>query len=568
MKMKTSVLFTILLMTQVCVKGQNLPSPTPNLQTLAAGSYVIAMDNTLQVNSSGDFNLKSYGLIVHLLNNGVKLKWSIKAGKAKDAADFTAMAEQFQPSLIAGGVSRNFKAGPFVIYAADTTGVAALINSFYTLNGITGNNRPRVYRLTASASNVDIRYDMTGFIPKVAVLNDGKNTSIHLDYMTNCAIPASNYTTSNGIGLLTRCFTFASEPHNTESHDSTIHAIRRFVVNGGNFLAQCAAIESYENNVYGHFHTDNGINVTNSGVNTASTIYPNADLSFSQFEGVFNIKQSGSVNNWTASNGSAFINNSHGHASNITTSPIGASVAKLTAGSVPGGLVFYLGNHSYSLLTDIEEINGIRMYMNAMLTPNSININCTTGEMREFPLPVKLISFTGNRLGKTISLEWKVAENDITEKFELESSIDGTNFTNKAIIRGSERPGVEVYNYRETMIGEKVYYRLLMIDKNNIKTYSNILAFQYATQAETDIIKIIGNPVTDKLTFGFDAKENKIRHFQIVDVTGRILVSKPVNSNIGYNIISIPIPAGLAKGMYLITLKEDITILSSQFIKQ
>ncbi|HKC36136.1 MAG TPA: hypothetical protein VKB95_08740, partial [Chitinophagaceae bacterium] len=301
--MKTFVPFLLIFAASFTANAQNkdLPNPTANLQTLAAGSYVIAMDNTLQTNTAGDFNLKTYGLVVYLLNNNVKIKWSIKAGKSKDGIDFTATAEQFQPTLVSGGVSRNFKAGPFVIYAADTIGVAALVTSFYSARSLSGNNRPKVYRLTASASNVDIRYDMSGFKPKAQICDDGGNENIHVAYMTNCAITSSNYTTGSAIDLYTKCYTFASEPHNDNASGSVIGAIKSFVRNGGNFLAQCRAVETYENDAAGRFQTTGGITITNSGVSAASTIYPDADLAFSQYEGVFNIKQGGSVTNWTLS---------------------------------------------------------------------------------------------------------------------------------------------------------------------------------------------------------------------------------------------------------------------------
>src|SRR6478735_2020958 len=121
------------------LRAQNtdLPGPTPNLQTLPSGSYVIAMDNILQLNSAGNFNLKAYGLVVYLLNNNVKVRWAIKAGKAKDGIDFTGTAETIKPTLVAGGAAKNFKAGPFVIFAADTTGVASLIDAFYATNSLT-----------------------------------------------------------------------------------------------------------------------------------------------------------------------------------------------------------------------------------------------------------------------------------------------------------------------------------------------------------------------------------------------------------------------------------------------
>lgn len=185
------------MITTLVVKAQNtdLPTPGSNLVTLPAGSYVIPMDNTLQTNStigSGSFNLNAYGLIVYLLHNNIKVKWVIKAGKPKDGIDFTGTAEGILPGAIAAA-SRDFIAGPFVIFSSDTTNVAALVNNFYTLNALTGNNRPRVFRLTAPVANVDIRYDLTGFKPKAAILNDGGKEAIHLGYMTACKIPSFAY---------------------------------------------------------------------------------------------------------------------------------------------------------------------------------------------------------------------------------------------------------------------------------------------------------------------------------------------------------------------------------------
>src|SRR5688500_9811792 len=81
--------------------SQNLLNPAANLQVLPAGSYIIPMDNTLQSETTlgiaGKFNLTSYGLIVHLLNYNVKIKWVIKAGKTKDQVDFTASAQMILP---------------------------------------------------------------------------------------------------------------------------------------------------------------------------------------------------------------------------------------------------------------------------------------------------------------------------------------------------------------------------------------------------------------------------------------------------------------------------------------
>src|SRR5206468_811343 len=110
------------------------------------------------------------------------------------------------------------------------------------------------------------------------------------------------------------------------------------------------------------------IHITNTNVSTASVIFPNADLSFSQIDGIFDINYGGSVRNWTLASGSTFVNNEHNHACGgtmVSQSPLGASVSKLNGAGAKGGLVFYLGNHNFASVTAIESINGIRMYLNA-----------------------------------------------------------------------------------------------------------------------------------------------------------------------------------------------------------
>lgn len=147
----------------------DLPSggaTTYDVRVLPAGSYVIAMDNTNQGNGT-IFNMKAYGLIVYLLNNNARIKWIIKPGKVKDGIDFSVNANRIVPTV---GTASNFdfRAGPFVIFASDTAGIAALANTY---NGVPNNGTDvNVYKTNADVV-VDVRYDLTGFKPKAAILN-------------------------------------------------------------------------------------------------------------------------------------------------------------------------------------------------------------------------------------------------------------------------------------------------------------------------------------------------------------------------------------------------------------
>jgi len=616
-------------------QNTDLPSPTANNQTLPTGSYVIAMDNTNQLNNGSDFNIKAYGLIVHLLNNSAKLKWVIKAGKAKDATDFTVNASPLIPvvtsytkkitvsngstaatvnnatSLVVGmtvtsgaaGIqagttitaisgtnitlslpatanisnkdatftsysypvsSYNFKAGPFVIFASDTTGVGSLINTFN--NGISNaNDKIKVYKTTASVT-VDVRYDMTGFVPKAAILDDGGSVNIHVDYMTACNITSANYVVTYGQNLLTDCYTFASEPHNSATGsyvDNAIVAIKRFVEYGGNFLAQCHAVINYENNALGRFQTTTGITDAGSSAGTNIT-YPNADLSFTQYEGNFNISQGGSLQNWRIN--AAGANNFHKHTkANSDTTVMGSSVAKLKTGD--GGLVFYLGNHNFNDYDVLVEINGIRMYMNAFLTPVSVASTCNISESYMSPLSAKLTLFQGSESNGAARLNWEINQNENVNHFELERSLDGSTFTSAAIITGNNQTGLVKYSHIDMMPANRVYYRLKITEKEGTARYSRVILLQ--TKADdSQGLRITSNPVIDRLAFEFRANQTGPAELRITDMLGRVQLKQTLTCYEGNNTMNLTLPYAWQKGVYIAEVITGGERYTAKFIKQ
>ena len=352
------------------VKSQDMDPVTPNLITALAGTYVIAMDNTLQKNGSGVFNIKAYGLAMTILNNKVALTWVIKAGKGKDSVDFTAPAIRLFPSYQASA-SRDFKGGPFLILPTDT-GYANIHTIVNTFNAANSGSPVSVYQLTASTV-VDSRYALTQ-IPKAAILNDGGNAPIHVNYFVLAGVPTSNYfVLSSATHLADSCYNFASEPHNTTPTPGVIDSIHSYINAGGNFLAQCHAITTYEDSINGRFQTSGGFDIMNTSVSPLT--YGHPDLPFQQYEGGFDASAvGGSVCNWELHAGSILRNNTAVYESGTSSGStiIGQSMAKL--GSGVGHLIFYSGGHDYGK-TDANCINGMRSYFNAMLTPCNI-INC------------------------------------------------------------------------------------------------------------------------------------------------------------------------------------------------
>lgn len=405
--MKVILTLYIFLFWQAYAFGQDLPNPAANMQTMPQDSYIIAMDNTWQATTGTNplyrnFNLKAYGLIVHLLNNNIRVKRVIRAGKLKDDVDFSVNCRQIKPTSELIPVPRDFKSGPFVIFGSDLlrVNIDEIIDAYNkNSNGISGithdTAKVRIYKTTADV-DVDVRHDLTGFKPKVTILTDGSTASginymqLHITYLSLAGVPITNYATGANSDLDVNCYTFASEPHNDYQNPAVVDNIRNFVLAGGNFLAQCAAITNYES--LGKFQSTNGISVAN--ITPPSVYYPNADVAMAQFEGNFSIRQGGSCQNWRYGSSSfanyahAFCTNTNGFVNN--TSLIGASASKLSPVTDPGGMTYYLGNHQYFNINDYNHINGMRMYLNALLTPaNTKNIlnygysaDCNAGAMK------------------------------------------------------------------------------------------------------------------------------------------------------------------------------------------
>jgi Secretion system C-terminal sorting domain len=185
-------------------------------------------------------------------------------------------------------------------------------------------------------------------------------------------------------------------------------------------------------------------------------------------------------------------------------------------------------------------------------------------------LPVNLVSFQGNmNKNNKVTLQWRVENNETTDQFEVQRSNDGIEFKTIGIVFASEKTGVEDYMFYEMINSfDKVMYRLKMIGKGNDVRYSKILAFQTKLTTGNTTIKIIGNPVNDKLTFNYTAYASQIIDVKIYDMSGRVLMSNKITSLEGNNIISFPLASALKTSMYLVEVNNGTKIQTAKFIKQ
>ena len=184
------------------------------------------------------------------------------------------------------------------------------------------------------------------------------------------------------------------------------------------------------------------------------------------------------------------------------------------------------------------------------------------------PLPVKLTSFQGDLNNNKVSLNWTVASNETTDHFEVERSIDGNNFSTAALVFATEKTGDESYQYSELMSAEKVFYRLRMTDKSQDVTYSKVLVFQAAAATANNDIRIMNNPVNDKLSFSFQSGKNQQVEIKVIDMMGRTMMKQNISAYQGTNVVSMPLNSAFQSGIYIVDMTTGTEHFSTKFVKQ
>jgi hypothetical protein len=184
------------------------------------------------------------------------------------------------------------------------------------------------------------------------------------------------------------------------------------------------------------------------------------------------------------------------------------------------------------------------------------------------PLPVKLINFQGNKNENNVSLQWTDATNETADRFEIERSLNGTDFTTAGIVMTSEKAGAERYSFKETVNSDKVFYRLKMYDKSQVAEYSKTLVFQSKSAGTANPIKIINNPVAGKLTLSFNSSVNQPVDIKVRDKSGRTQMIKKMNVFQGSNLISLTLNDSFKTGVYVVEVSNGTNSQIAKFVKQ
>ncbi len=181
------------------------------------------------------------------------------------------------------------------------------------------------------------------------------------------------------------------------------------------------------------------------------------------------------------------------------------------------------------------------------------------------PLPVRWLSFVGKKTKEGNLLNWKVEENNTTDKYELEYSSNGVRFSKIATIEAQAKLNNSnnlTVNYVHTDFAVKdAYYRLKQFDKDGRFFYSAIV---FIKDARTQQLVLYPNPVHDKLRISIPGElGNSKAIVQVYNVNGILLLQQATGSNSATINTSF-----FSRGQYIVRVVVKDNIYQQVFIKQ
>ncbi|GAB2852407.1 T9SS type A sorting domain-containing protein [Hymenobacter ruber] len=167
---------------------------------------------------------------------------------------------------------------------------------------------------------------------------------------------------------------------------------------------------------------------------------------------------------------------------------------------------------------------------------NTLTYSYTIGD---FPLPVELTDFTATAVKNVdAALLWHTAQEKNNDHFEVERSLNGTDFVKIGEVKGQgSKTTATEYALTDAGIGPKakglVYYRLKQVDTDGETSYSPVRTVTFTT-AITPAIALFPNPATTGTQLDLTQLPTGRYQVSILDATGRIVLNTTLEAGLAH----------------------------------
>lgn len=179
------------------------------------------------------------------------------------------------------------------------------------------------------------------------------------------------------------------------------------------------------------------------------------------------------------------------------------------------------------------------------------------------------IDLSARLMDDLVSVDWHIQSETGIDKFIVERSADGINFTEIDVIRASIDSKIRDYTYDDVNNSAmEPYYRLKQIASDGSFIYSKIAKIEPKQNvAGIRINSVAPNPFSNEIKLNFRSNVVQKLTVMLISSDGKIKFQKDIQSDSGENSIDINNLESLAKGTYILVVESATDRITKKVIK-
>ena len=178
----------------------------------------------------------------------------------------------------------------------------------------------------------------------------------------------------------------------------------------------------------------------------------------------------------------------------------------------------------------------------------------------EVLLPIDMVSFVATKVSQTVQLQWHVSNESGTDHYDIEQSLNGTNFTKigTVLAKGGDGSNSYQFTHPSPSLQKNNFYRIKQVDKDGRFTYSVIRLVKFTAGT---LITVTPNPATDFIKV-YTTQMPLTVH--LYDAGGRKMASQIITDGAGQFNIS-----RFNKGSYFLVAESNgVRVETKKIVKQ
>ena len=169
-----------------------------------------------------------------------------------------------------------------------------------------------------------------------------------------------------------------------------------------------------------------------------------------------------------------------------------------------------------------------------------------------FPLPLKLLSFSGDRNSRTTFLRWTTDNEQQVDRFEIQRSFNAAIFVTIGNTAGRNSGNREFYNFEDHSTFQGIaYYRLRSVDLDGKFSFSKIIAVSENNFNTSGFV--VFNPVRNVITLINKTTENGPFDYTLFNSAGQVVLKGTISMGVNGSAV-LPLPVQTAAGVYFLEM--------------